>query len=30
MPGKPLSEEPAIEGPVRMKAQARMKLMVRI
>ena len=30
MPGKPLSEDPAIEGPARMEAKARMKLMVRI
>ena len=30
MPGKPFSDEPAIEGPARMKAKARMKLMVRI
>ncbi len=29
MPGKPFSEEPAIEGPARMKAKARMKLIVR-
>ena len=30
MPGKPWSEEPATEGPARMKAKARMKLKVRI
>jgi hypothetical protein len=30
MPGRLLSEEPAIEGPARMKAKARMKLIVRI
>jgi len=30
MPGKPWSDEPAIEGPARMKAKARMKLMVRM
>lgn len=30
MPGKPLSDEPAIEGPARTKAKARIKLMVRI
>jgi hypothetical protein len=29
MPGR-LSEEPAIEGPARMKAKPRMKLIVRI
>jgi hypothetical protein len=30
MPGRLLSEEPAIEGPARMKAKARIKLIVRI
>jgi hypothetical protein len=30
MPGRPLSEEPASQGPARTKAKARMKLMVRI
>jgi len=30
IPGTPLSDEPAIEGPARMKAKARMKLMVRM
>jgi hypothetical protein len=30
MPGRLPSEEPAIEAPARMKAKARMKLIVRI
>ncbi len=30
MPGNPRSETPAIEGPARTKAKARMKLIVRI
>ena len=30
MPGRLPSEEPAIEGPARMKAKPRMKLIVRI
>jgi hypothetical protein len=30
MPAKAVSDEPAMEGPARMKAKARMKLTVRI